>query len=274
MIWRLIPFRTYNAFENMAMDEAIFRETVRNQKRPTLRFFGWRPAAVSIGYFQDMKNEIDLDRCRLSGVDVVRRITGGKAVYHFDEITYSLSAGRSEKLFPDQISLSYEKISLCLAMGLSFLGINARLAPPSHVIDSGKKPVRPANCFSAPSVNELTVDGKKICGSAQMRTRTGFLQHGSVLISFEPWETSRLILSPQTPDRLGASVTAVSDLVGSSVKAEILAGFLQQGFKDELGVHFEEEPLTQEEEVLSCELRKKYESLSWNQERKAAAPQR
>jgi len=69
-------------------------------------------------------------------------------------------------------------------------------------------------------------------------------------------------------------VTAVSDLVGSSVKAEILAGFLQQGFKDELGVHFEEEPLTQEEEVLSCELRKKYESLSWNQERKAAAPQR
>lgn len=273
MIWRLIPYRTYNAFENMAIDEAIFRETVRNQKRPTLRFFGWRPDAVSIGYFQDMQKEIDLCRCRVSGVDVVRRITGGKAVYHQDEITYSLSAGRSEKLFPDQISLSYEKISLCLARGLSFLGINARLAPGGHVTDSRKKPVSQANCFSAPSVNELTVDGRKICGSAQMRTRTGFLQHGSVLISFDPREASRLIHSPQTPDRLGESVTSVSDLVGSSVKAEVLAALFQKGFRDELGVHFEEEPLTPEEEILSCKLRKKYESFSWNQERKTTVPQ-
>ena len=78
MKWRLLTYRTFSAFENMAIDEAIFRETAAKQKKPTLRFFGWSPPAVSIGYFQDLK-EINVERCRAAGVDIVRRMTGGKA---------------------------------------------------------------------------------------------------------------------------------------------------------------------------------------------------
>src|SRR5512145_530982 len=131
MTWRLLNYRPRSAFENMAIDEAIFRETVKKKKPPTLRFFGWYPAAVSIGYFQELENEINFNRCHQSGIDIVRRLTGGKAVYHSDEITYSLAAEKSEKVFPDSIAGTYAIISRCLARGLSFLGINAELAKAS-----------------------------------------------------------------------------------------------------------------------------------------------
>ncbi len=268
MIWRLLNYRSYSAFENMAIDEAIFRDTVKNKKPPTLRFFGWRPAAVSIGYFQELKNEIHFNRCRLSGVDIVRRMTGGKAVYHSDEITYSLTAGKSDELFPDNITGTYEKISLCLARGLSLLGIKAHLAKAGA---PGKEPARTSCCFSVPSSHELLVAGRKICGSAQMRTHGGFLQHGSLLMTFDPVETAALILLSQAPEpaeKLRCSVTAVNELIPSPVSAETLCAVLQQGFSDELGIDLSEGTLTPAEKALSAQLVKKYESDAWNWERK------
>ena len=252
----------------MAIDEAIFRDTIKNKKPPTLRFFGWCPAAVSIGYFQELKNEIHFNRCRLSGVDIVRRMTGGKAVYHSDEITYSLTAGNSDKLFPDNIIGTYEKISLCLARGLSLLGINAQLA---KAVAPSKEQDKTSCCFSVPSGNELLVAGRKICGSAQMRTHGGFLQHGSLLMTFDPVETAALILSPQTPEpdeKLRCSVTAVNEVIPSPVSAETLCAVLQKGFSDELGIGLSEGTLTPAEKALSAQLVKKYESDAWNWERK------
>jgi len=266
--WRLLNYRPNNAFENMAIDEAIFRETIKNKKTPTLRFFGWRPAAVSIGYFQELKKEINFNRCRLTGVDIVRRMTGGKAVYHHDEITYSLTAGNSEKLFPDDIVRTYEIISLCLARGLSLLGINAHLAKP---VIPRKEPATTSCCFSVPSGNELLVAGKKICGSAQTRTHGCFLQHGSLLMTFNPVETAALILSSQAPEpseKLRQSITAVNEVLPSPVSEETLCAVLQKGFIDELSIHLSEEPLTPAEKVLSGQLVKKYESDAWNWDRK------
>ena len=254
----------------MAIDEAIFRETVKNKRPPTLRFYGWRRPAVSIGYFQELKNEINFDRCRSSGVDIVRRITGGKAVYHTDEITYSLTAGNSEKLFPDNIIGTYEIISRCLARGLSELGINARLAKVGSG-GSSKMPDTTSCCFSVPSGNELLVAGRKICGSAQMRTHGGFLQHGSLLMTFDPVETAALILISQTPDpseKLRCSVTAVNEVIPLPVSAAMLCSVLQKGFINELGIGLSEEPLTPAEKALSIQLLKKYESDAWNWERK------
>lgn len=270
MNWRLIHYRPYSAFENMAIDEAIFRETIRHQKPPTLRFFGWHPAAVSIGYFQDLKKEINVDRCRLTGVDIVRRMTGGKAVYHRDEVTYSLAAGKSEKLFPDHILGTYEKISLCLARGLSLLGIKSQLAS-TNAGDQASTREMASVCFSAPSGNELIVSGKKICGSAQTRTQGGFLQHGSLLLTFDPVETAALILSPlalEPSEKLRDSVTAVNEVIPSPVRAEALAAVLEKGFMDELGIRLLEETLTPAEKALSSQLVKKYRSDSWNWERK------
>jgi lipoyl(octanoyl) transferase len=273
MTWRLLNYRPHGAFENMAIDEAIFRETIKNDRPPTLRFYGWLRPAVSIGYFQTLKNEINFNRCRWSGVDVVRRMTGGKAVYHSDEITYSLIVGNSDKLFPDDIVGTYEIISLCLARGLSDLGINVQLAKAGSGV-SGKKSDMTSCCFSVPSGNEMLVAGRKICGSAQMRTHGGFLQHGSLLMTFDPVETAALILSSQAPDlteKLRCSVTAVNEVISLPVNAETLCSVLQKGFIDELGIGLSEGPLTPAEKTLSNQLVKKYESDAWNCERKKEA---
>jgi lipoyl(octanoyl) transferase len=138
----------------MAIDEAIFRDTIDNKKSPTIRFYGWQPAAVSIGYFQDMDKEVNVEKCHAEGVDVVRRISGGKAVFHCDEITYCVIASNQEKIFPQNILGTYKIISNCLAMGLAFLGINANLAETGRALDSNDFS---SCCFSLPSRNELLV---------------------------------------------------------------------------------------------------------------------
>lgn len=268
MTWRLLPYQTYNAFENMAIDEAVFCETIKNKQPPTLRFFGWCPSAVSIGYFQELKNEINVERCRSTGVDIVRRITGGKAVYHQAEVTYSLAAGNSDRLFPDDLVRTYEIISLCLARGLSELGIHAHLAKAGAL---NKRPDRTPCCFAQPSGNELLVSGRKICGSAQMRTHGGFLQHGSLLMSFDPVETAALILSPATTQpagKLSNCVTAVNEVISSPVSPEALCTFLQKGFSEELGIVFSDGRLTPAEKASSGRLVKKYKSDAWNWDRK------
>ena len=269
MIWRLLHYRSGDAFENMALDEAVFRETVRNNRPPTLRFYGWRSPAVSIGYFQKLENEIHADRCRASGVDIVRRITGGKAVYHRDEVTYALTAGRSASLFPDDISRTYEIISRCLARGLSFLGINARMAKadPGAALHTRRE----SCCFSVPFGSELLVEGRKICGSAQTRTQGGFLQHGSLLMRFDPVETAALMGPLQDTDAaatLRSRVAAVNQVLSAPVSAEALCKALQRGFVEELGVRLAPEPLTPAEEALAGRLVKKYVSHDWNWERK------
>ena len=265
MTWRLIPYQSHNAFQNMAIDEAIFRETLKNRKPPTLRFFGWHPAAVSVGYFQDVPKEIHVGRCRSAGVDMVRRMTGGKAVYHQDEITYSLSAGPWERRFPDGILRTYEIISSCLARGLSELGIHAMLAEKSAL---ARKKERAPCCFSEPAGKELTVDGRKICGSAQVRSHGGFLQHGSLLMTFDPAATAALIQSPAPPEQLRNRAVGVNELVETPVSAEELCEALRRGFCDALGVDFCEGELTPEEKAMSDRLVKKYESDAWNRERK------
>jgi lipoyl(octanoyl) transferase len=270
MVWRLLGYQEKNAFENMAIDEAVFRETIKNKTSPTLRFYGWQPAAVSIGYFQDLKNEVNLKLCRKSGVDVVRRMTGGKAVFHSNEVTYSLVAGIDEKIFSSNIADTYEKISLCLARGLSELGIQARLAQ-SRLKTAKEESLLTPCCFSVPAGNELLVDGRKICGSAQTRTRGGFLQHGALPTAFDPAATASLILLSHLPEHIEVlknSVVAVNDLIESQLDPESLCLVLKKGFEDELGIELVEGSLTPAEEEWVARLIYKYESDAWNRERK------
>lgn len=258
----------------MAIDEAIYLDTIKNQSPPTLRFYGWRPAAVSIGYFQNPEKEINVQQCRMTGVDVVRRLTGGKAVYHGDEITYSLVAGNSEKIFPDRISETYAIISACIARGLSHLGIAAHLAPCAAQ-SAVKKPDLLPCCFSTPSGNELLSDGRKICGSAQTRTRGGFLQHGALLMTFDPSVTASLILASPTSEqsaRLRNAVAAVNELLPAAVTAERLCDVLKIGFIEELGVELESGSLTPSERKLSLQLVKKYQSAPWFWKRENVRP--
>ncbi|MDD4356549.1 MAG: biotin/lipoate A/B protein ligase family protein [Smithellaceae bacterium] len=270
MIWRILNYRSCSASENMAIDEAVLLETIYHNKPPTLRFYGWSRPAVSIGYFQELQKEINDERCRLSDVKVVRRITGGKAVYHHDEITYSIAAGSLTDLFPDDVAGTYKIISLCLLRGLAHLGIHATLADTLSV-GAGREPDLDPCCFSVPAGNELMVAGRKICGSAQTRTRGGFLQHGSMLMTFDPVHTAAMILTSDATEccaKLKKSVTAVNELLPSPVSAETLCLALAKGFVDELGIDMAEGTLTPAEKTLSRRLVKKYESDVWNLERK------
>jgi lipoate-protein ligase A len=268
MAWRLLNFQIHHIFENMAIDEAIFQETIKNKKPPTIRFYGSHPAAVSIGYFQDIRKEVNIEKCNNMGIDIVRRQTGGKAVFHFEEITYSVIARDKEKLFPPDILGTYKVISTCIARGLSYLGIKTGLA------ESGRTAVGEelkSCCFSVPSKSELLVRGRKICGSAQVRKRGGFLQHGSLLLAFDPEKTASLFLPAPTPkqlEKLKKSVTAINEELVSPVDVRDICLQLKKGFTDELNIELAEDTMTSAEKILKTELKIKYTDVSWNMKKK------
>ncbi len=162
MKWRVIPLHVCNAFEAMAIDHAV-SESVARSADPTIRFWRWNPSTVSIGYFQSINDEVNLDACREFDVDVVRRVTGGGAVFHdFNgEITYSVIA--KESLLPKGITESYLEICGWIIKSLGYLGINAEFKP----------------------INDIIVDGKKISGNAQTRKNGVLLQHGTILYDLD-----------------------------------------------------------------------------------------
>ncbi|HYY40099.1 MAG TPA: lipoate--protein ligase family protein, partial [Nitrososphaera sp.] len=141
---------------NMAIDEALIENI---DEAPVLRIYGWRPAAISIGYFQSIKEEVDLEKCRQLGVDVVRRLTGGGAVLHEFEVTYSFIT----KQYPHSIMESYRWICDAIVISINRLGFNASFVP----------------------LNDIVVDGKKISGNAQTRRKGVLLQHGTLLLGVD-----------------------------------------------------------------------------------------
>lgn len=152
---------THDAFMNMALDEAISEAVANNEVKPTIRFYRWAPSAVSIGYFQSLNDEVAKDKCEEAGVDVIRRRTGGGAVYHdFDgEITYSVIA--PEVFFPKGIIDSYHTICGWILNSLARIGVEAEFKPINDIV--------------------MTESGKKISGNAQTRRGGVLLQHGTLL---------------------------------------------------------------------------------------------
>ena len=188
----------------MAVDEALFREAVGISLPRRLRFYGWQSPAVSLGRFQNARRELDLEACERFGIAVVRRPTGGKAVLHEQELTYAVVAADASPLFPPDILGTYRLISACIARGLSALGIAAEMKTEGRTLAEGETN---AVCFAHPSRYELLVDGRKICGSAQMRSQGVFLQHGSLLMTFDPGRISAVLPShpgSARPDRTTA----------------------------------------------------------------------
>ncbi len=163
MKWRIVGLETYDAYFNMALDEAISEGIRAGSSLPTIRFYNWKPGAVSIGYFQGIRDEVNLEVCRELGIDRIRRWTGGGAVYHdFErEITYSVIAPAG--IFPKNIIESYRLICGWLVNGLGNLGIEAEFKP----------------------VNDILVKNKKISGSAQTRRGGILLQHGTLLYGLD-----------------------------------------------------------------------------------------
>lgn len=254
-VWRLLNLETYNAFINMAIDEAVLTARIENLIPNTVRFYCWRPSAVSIGRFQDIEKEVKLDNCRKHGVDVVRRITGGGTVYHDaeDEITYSVVAEKQD-LEAKDITAVYAKIYAGLAEAAEILGLKA---------DFNK-----GNLKSCPN---LMVHARKISGSAQSHKKGVVLQHGTVLLDVDlqkmftflrvPWARTCMEVVAVAKRK----ITSVKKELGRDVSIEEAEGALVKGFQKALNVKFVEGELTLYERELAEKLRKeKYATDEWN----------
>ncbi len=199
-----------NAFTNMAIDEVLLSSRV-----PVLRFYQWEPCAVSIGRYQDL-DDIDLEYCAENSIDVVRRITGGKAVLHESELTYSFIIGK--EMMPRSIIESYKIISSALVQGLRALGLNPEMS--SSKIENRDNPI----CFQEPSFNELTINRKKFVGSAQVRKNEKLLQHGSILTGIDTVKHSSCFKKKPEANNLKERITYI-DIPEEKLKSAIKHGF-------------------------------------------------
>lgn len=253
MKFRLVDSGFNSAAMNMAIDEALLKS-----KLPVVRFYGWKPAGLSIGYFQSV-DKFNLESLKKHNVDLVRRLTGGNAVLHDKELTYSFII--DEKEMPKSIVESYKEISKGLLAGLKKLGLKAVMN--EDVSKNGKSAV----CFNDPSWYEIVVDGKKIVGSAQKRVDGKLLQHGAVLIDVDVEKYCSLFkdCNDELISKVKGRMTSVNDELKEEKSYDDVKKALIKGFEEELGIGFVEDGLSEEETELSSRLEKgKYSSKKWN----------
>ena len=168
----------WNGSRNMATDCAILEGVSAGRQPPTLRLYGWDPMCLSVGYGQRLR-DVDRQRLQARGWQLVRRPTGGKAILHGDELTYCLCLPIAHSLANGDILSSYQRISAGLAAGLECLGLMVSSGPKGAGLNNNSPgPV----CFEIASHYEITVSGRKLVGSAQMRRKAGILQHGTIPI--------------------------------------------------------------------------------------------
>ena len=237
MNWHLIDSGPNLGAYNMAVDEKLLARAQAGEQVPVLRFYTWNPPAVSIGRFQKIEAAVDAEACKQRGIDIVRRITGGRAVLHDQELTYSIIARTDDPLFPANVLGTYKIIAAGLLQGLRNLGIPAEMVSrSSRHADLVKKDAKDAACFSSPSWYEILVHGRKIIGSAQRRLSGAFLQHGSILLSYDPALEAEVI-----PGGSGGDVvTSVRRELGKDIPlAEVKQAFVK-GFSEALGIIFQE----------------------------------
>lgn len=251
MEWRLLPLRVDDAFTSMAIDEALLKLSAEGKSPNTIRFWRWLPSTVSLGCFQSVEHEVNLEAAKKYGVDVVRRITGGGAVFHDHdgELTYSVVCKQGDA--PDDIIESYRLICGGLVNGFKNLGLEAEFKP----------------------VNDILSNGKKISGSAQTRRWGSVLQHGTILISPDVRKMFELLkVSPEKiSDKFIASVfervTTVERELGRKPSFEEVRDAMGRGFEEALDVGFFAGGLTSGELELSAKLKPKYASDEWLRKR-------
>lgn len=258
--WRLIISPAAEGAWNMAVDEAILESVMTGASPPTLRFYTWNPACLSLGFNQKAKEACDMDQVCMRGFTMVRRRTGGRAVLHDDELTYSVIA--DSMLFGGGSVLDvYMMISSALADGLRAFGVAADLVPAYS--DKGKE--KSAACFDVPSSFEVAWKGRKIIGSAQFRSGRHFLQHGSILMSVKVDELVSVCALPQEMrGRLANGIATVNEASGRVVGRYELIDPITMEFGRLLGLTPVHAGLTLFEKDRAEELLRKYGSDEWN----------
>lgn len=248
--WRFLNTGFQNGHLNMAIDEVISQISVPRDNKPVLRVYGWRPYAISLGYNQDEK-DIDVERCYRDNIDVVRRPTGGRAVFHADEVTYSVILPKCSPLFDQDTITIYNKISQGLVEGLKLIGIETQLVKrASKNSQEGKKSIP---CFSNAARYEITYQGKKLVGSAQRRYPNSILQHGSILVGNQHLRLGEYISKQTDIDvknftkYLDKKTISISQIVSNKLKYDRIIWGIKIGFQKIFNIQFLEGQLTPQE---------------------------
>jgi len=247
MNWNIIETGHSPAAYNMALDEALLERGINSVGPPVLRLYGWSPPAVTIGYRQEIDREVNVDECRRRGIDVLRRITGGGAVFHHHEITYSM-------IFPSGVAGGDVRESFRLGCGavvkaLERLGLDAEYAPE----------------------NDVLAGGRKISGSAQARRGGRVLQHGTVMLKIDTEDMFTVLnVGPKKLEMKNLAtpadrITSLENELGRTVNFEEAAAALRHGFRQMTGEDFVESEPDAGTLSLAAKLEKnKYTSDKWN----------
>lgn len=239
--WRLlIDELPREGAENMALDEALMESVAAGASPATLRFYRWAPPCLSLGKRQPLDG-VDLSACARDGVDVVRRATGGWAILHTDELTYSIAVRPDDPRAEGAILDAYRRLSQGLVAGLRRLGVPAEMNP----ITAGGTHNTSAACFEVPSAYEITARGRKLIGSAQVRPNGRVLQHGSLPLVGDISRVARYLAFEREEERtaltehLRARAATLAELAGREVSFAQAAKALRDGFAEALNLRFE-----------------------------------
>lgn len=253
--WRVLDLETNDCATNMAIDEAILFHISEGHAPNTIRTYRWNPSAVSLGYFQSIYEEVDIEACQRMGVDIVRRITGGGAVYHDyeGEITYSVLVRENDPKIPKDIIESYELVCQGIIYALNDVGIDATFKP----------------------INDIIAGTKKISGNAQTRRKPGkevvFLQHGTILRDldvkkmFSVLRVSKEKIKDKLIEQVEQRVTSIRRELGDKlVDFETLKEALENGFSKALSVQLERGTITESEREFAVKFKdEKYGAKDW-----------
>ncbi|WEG13739.1 biotin/lipoate A/B protein ligase family protein [Pullulanibacillus sp. KACC 23026] len=268
--WAFLDTGVLTPSMNMAVDEALLIWHSQGLLPPVLRFYEWQPAGLSVGYFQRVKGKIDVDAAKRHGFEIVRRQTGGRAVLHDRELTYSVIVSEQHEKMPSSVTDAYRVISEGLLKGFQNLGMEAGFAIPEGKLGQTGSAV----CFEEPSWYELVVNGKKAAGSAQTRQKGVILQHGSIPLEVDENTLFDLFIYPnervkeRARNSFGDKAIAINDVLDVKVTVDDVRAAFKKGFEDGLQIEFETLSLDDVQWAYIEELAKtKYEDESYTYSR-------
>jgi lipoate-protein ligase A len=241
---------------NMAVDEALFLSAGESEESATVRLYGFDPPTVSFGYRQKPEEAVDVDSCRELGVDWVRRPTGGRALLHRHELTYSVASPTGGVFHGLGVRALYDSVNAAIRRALTGLGIALDPAEPEAV--PSREPALHVPCLALPGRHELTAGSRKVVASAQRRGRRAFLQHGSILrtVDAELWARIQPRGRPETPLR----AVGIDQLTGAPVSRELLISSVVASFEELFDAKARRSGLSRPELARIGELRSKYRS--------------
>lgn len=264
--WRLILDPPAPGAWNMAVDEAILNAATQGNVPPTLRLYAWNPACLSLGYAQPI-SDVDEKRLEEFGWDMVRRPTGGRAILHTDELTYSVCGPEHEPVLSGDILSSYQRLSAAILAALEHIGVGVQALPQEkNPVSKTPEPV----CFEIPSNYEITANGKKLVGSAQARRQGGVLQHGTLPLYGDLARIVQVLRFPnpvsraQAAERLLDRATTIQTALGRLVDWQLAADSFIRAFSETLKLELLPGSLTESEQLLAHQLlEEKYANPSW-----------